>query len=168
MKKLQFLKVGDYMKIITRAKYLDRIIELNGTPDIKIITGIRRSGKSKLMQAYIAYLKSNFENINIIFIDFMDLAYEEIKEYKTLKGYCFMSCKTIYVMISSFLSEEEKPICLLLIDDEEIEDMVQNEDLDYFGLCSSLNATPELMSFKLYSLTKRGQAYHMPMEEGVK
>ena len=40
----------------------------------------------------------------------------------------------------------------LLIDDEEIEDMVQNEDLDYFGLCSSLNATPELMSFKLYSL----------------
>jgi hypothetical protein len=42
--------------------------------------------------------------------------------------------------------------------------MVQNEGLDYFGLCSSLNATPELMSFKLYSLTKRGQAYHMPME----
>ena len=45
-----------------------------------------------------------------------------------------------------------------------IKTMVQNEDLDYFGLCSSLNATPELMSFKLYSLTKRGQAYHMPME----
>ena len=63
------------MKTITRTKYLDRIIELNGTPDIKIITGIRRSGKSKLMQAYIEYLKSNFENINIIFIDFMDLAY---------------------------------------------------------------------------------------------
>ena len=42
----------------------------------------------------------------------------------------------------------------LLIEDEKIEDMVQNEDLDYFGLCSSLNATPELMSFKLYSLTK--------------
>ena len=52
----------------------------------------------------------------------------------------------------------------LLIEDEDIEEMVQNEDLDYFGLCSSLNATPELMSFKLYSLAKRGQAYHMPME----
>ena len=84
MKYFVFLKVGDYMKTITRAKYLDRIIELNGTPDIKIITGIRRSGKSKLMQAYIAYLKSNLENINIIFIDFMDLAYEEIKEYHAL------------------------------------------------------------------------------------
>ena len=56
------MKVGGYMKEIKRTKYLDRLIQLNGTPDIKIITGIRRSGKSKLMQAYIDYLKSNNEN----------------------------------------------------------------------------------------------------------
>ena len=102
MKKFQFLKVSDYMKTITRAKYLDRIIELNGTPDIKIITGIRRSGKSKLMQAYIAYLKSNFENINIIFIDFMDLAYEEIKEYHALHSYVeehYQEGKTNYLFV---------------------------------------------------------------------
>ena len=75
------------MKTITRTKYLDRIIELNGTPDIKIITGIRRSGKSKLMQAYIQYLERHFDNINIIFIDFMDLEYEKIKEYHALHSY---------------------------------------------------------------------------------
>ena len=75
------------MKTITRTKYLNRIIELNQTPDIKIITGIRRSGKSKLMQAYIEYLKNHYENINIIFIDFMDLAYEEIREYHALHAY---------------------------------------------------------------------------------
>ena len=90
------------MKTIMRAKYLDRIIELNGTPDIKIITGIRRSGKSKLIQAYIAYLKSNFENINIIFIDFMDLAYEEIKEYHALHTYVeehYQEGKTNYLFV---------------------------------------------------------------------
>ncbi len=70
--------------MITRTHYLNRIIDLNGTPDIKIITGIRRSGKSKLMQAYIAYLKAHVPNANIIFIDFMDLAYEELKDYHAL------------------------------------------------------------------------------------
>ena len=68
------------MKTIVRRNYLDRIIELNGTPDIKIITGIRRSGKSKLMQAYIEYLNATCENINIIFIDFMDLEFEELSQ----------------------------------------------------------------------------------------
>ena len=90
------------MKTIIRKKYLDRIIELNGTPDIKIITGIRRSGKSKLMQAYIEYLKAHFENINIIFIDFMDLAYEEIKEYHALHTYVenhYIEGKTNYLFV---------------------------------------------------------------------
>ena len=102
MKNIRLLKAGDDMKTITRAKYPDRIIELNGTPDIKIITGIRRSGKSKLMQAYIEYLKSHFENINIIFIDFMDLAYEEIKEYHALHAYVeehYQEGKTNYLFV---------------------------------------------------------------------
>ena len=95
-------KAGDYMKTITRNKYLDRIIELNGTPDIKIITGIRRCGKSKLMQAYVNYLKENIENINIIFIDFMDLEYEEIKEYHALHSYVeehYQEGKTNYLFV---------------------------------------------------------------------
>ena len=32
------------------------------------------------MQAYIDYLKSDFEDVNIIFIDYIDLDFEEIKE----------------------------------------------------------------------------------------
>lgn len=90
------------MKTIVRKHYLDRIIELNGTPDIKIITGIRRSGKSKLMEAYIEYLKANCENINIIFIDFMDLEFEEIKEYHALHAYVerhYVPGKTNYLFV---------------------------------------------------------------------
>ena len=114
------------MKTITRTKYLDRIIELKDTPDIKIITGIRRSGKSKLMQAYMEYLKSHFDDIHIIFIDFMDLAYEEIKEYHALhtyveehyqaekKNYLFVDevqmCPKFELAINSLYSKEKYDI----------------------------------------------------------
>ena len=90
------------LKTIERKQYLERIIALNGTPDIKIITGIRRSGKSKLMQAYIEYLENHFENINIIFIDFMDLAFEDVKEYHALHTYVeghYQKGKTNYLFV---------------------------------------------------------------------
>ena len=40
----------------------------------------------------------------------MNVIVGETDRYEKLKGYCFMSCQTIYVMVSSFLSEEEKKI----------------------------------------------------------
>ena len=75
------------MKIIERTDYLKRLINLKGTPDIKIITGIRRSGKSKLMESYIDYLKENDSSANIIFIDFFNIKFEELKEYHKLNDY---------------------------------------------------------------------------------
>ncbi len=101
-KNYTFESEGCFVKTITRKKYLNRIIALNETPDIKIITGIRRSGKSKLMQAYMAYLKSHCENINIIFIDFMDLNFEELKEYHAMHAYVeahYQPDKTNYLFV---------------------------------------------------------------------
>ena len=47
------------MKIIERKDYLDRLIRLKDTPDIKIITGLRRSGKSELVRAYMELIRTN-------------------------------------------------------------------------------------------------------------
>ena len=75
------------MKLIERQDYLDRLIRLKGTPDIKIITGIRRSGKSKILQAFISYIQSNDTDANIIFVDFTLLEFEALKEYHSLNEY---------------------------------------------------------------------------------
>lgn len=75
------------MKIIKRDQYLNRIISLRSTPDIKVITGIRRSGKSELLRAYREYLKIDNNDVNIIFIDFGDLAFDDLKEYRKLYEY---------------------------------------------------------------------------------
>ena len=53
------------MKLIVR-EYLQKLIDTIGTPDIKVITGVRRCGKSKLMEQFIDYLRANYENANII------------------------------------------------------------------------------------------------------
>ena len=58
------------MKLIERVSYLNKLKDVMETPDIKVITGIRRSGKSKLMEAFIDYLKDNIKNANIIHINF--------------------------------------------------------------------------------------------------
>lgn len=75
------------MKLIERSEYLNRLIDLRGTPDIKIITGLRRSGKSELLKAYQKYLIKESTNLNIIFIDFADLSFDGLKDYKKLYKY---------------------------------------------------------------------------------
>lgn len=75
------------MKLIERHDYLDRLKRLKGTPDIKIITGMRRSGKSELLRSFSKHLKALDSHINIITIDFNNLLYEELKDYKSLFQY---------------------------------------------------------------------------------
>ena len=74
------------MKIIKR-KYLQDIIDVMGTPDIKVITGVRRSGKSELLNMFKSYIQENDHNSNIIYIDYNLDEFDNLKEYKELIKY---------------------------------------------------------------------------------
>lgn len=75
------------MKLIERSDYLKKAIRVIGTPDIKVITGVRRSGKSKLLEAFKKYVLKNIDDANVIHINFNLTKYEDLKEYHKLNEY---------------------------------------------------------------------------------
>lgn len=75
------------MKLIERTRYLDRLKRLVGTPDIKVITGIRRAGKSKLLEAFRSYLEAEVGGANVIHADLSLLEYEGLTEYHALNDF---------------------------------------------------------------------------------
>ena len=89
------------MKIIKR-DYLEKLINSMGTPDIKVITGIRRSGKSELLTMFKDYVIENDKDANIIFIDYNLVDFEDLKEYKKLIEYIddlYKPNKNNYIMV---------------------------------------------------------------------
>lgn len=89
------------MKIIER-DYLKDLISIIGTPDIKVITGVRRSGKSKLLEKLKEYIEKNIKNYNIIYINFSLLEFEQLNEYHKLNDYIeskYIQNKNNFVLI---------------------------------------------------------------------
>ena len=78
--------------MIERSEYLNKLIYWKDKQIIKIITGIRRCGKSTIFELYKNYLKSNKVKDNqIISINFEDMEFEELFDYKKL--YKFITSK---------------------------------------------------------------------------
>ncbi len=89
------------MKIIER-KYLQDMIDVMKTPDIKVITGVRRSGKSELLNMFIKYVEDYDNNANIIYIDYNLDKYDNLKQYKELINFVskkYIPDKNNYIMI---------------------------------------------------------------------
>lgn len=74
------------MKLIKRNLYLDKLLSVKDIPDIKIITGIRRSGKSKLLDAYSSFLENDKSN-NVIRIPLHLKKYANLRSGEELYNY---------------------------------------------------------------------------------
>lgn len=75
------------MHYIERTEYLQKLIDTVETEDIKVITGIRRSGKSCLLEMFSEYVENKIENTNIISVNYNDLSSECLKEYHALNDF---------------------------------------------------------------------------------
>lgn len=96
--------------MIARDSYLRQLIDFKDKAVTKVITGIRRSGKSTLLKAFVDYLKqSGVKEDNIIFLNLESFKYEAIRDYSSL-----------YHLIQDKITTQEKYYILL--------DEVQNVD----------------------------------------
>lgn len=74
--------------LIQRKEYMDKLIALKDKQLIKVVTGIRRCGKSTLLEMYQDWLKEQgVEGEQIIAVNFEDIDFEELTDYKKLYAY---------------------------------------------------------------------------------
>lgn len=94
--------------MVWRTEYIENLIQWKDEQVIKVVTGIRRCGKSTLLTQYQSYLKDHeVDDEQIISINFEELEFEELLDYRKLYQYIkekMCSDKVTYI----FLDEIQK------------------------------------------------------------
>lgn len=92
-----------YTSMIQRKSYLEKLLELKDKPLIKVLTGMRRSGKSSILKLYSEALKKmDIEEQRILLLNFESFQFAELKEASRL-----------YEWLGDRLSKEKKSYILL-------------------------------------------------------
>ena len=96
--------------LIQRDEYLNRLIALKDKQIIKVVTGVRRCGKSKLLELYQGWLiEHGVEEKQIVSINFEDMDFEELTDYKKLYAYLkerLVEGKTTYIFLDEVQNVE--------------------------------------------------------------
>lgn len=96
--------------LIQRDEYLNRLIALKDKQIIKVVTGVRRCGKSKLLELYQGWLiEHGVEEKQIVSINFEDMDFEELTDYKKLYVYLkerLVEGKTTYIFLDEVQNVE--------------------------------------------------------------
>ena len=93
----------EVMVLVERKEYLDRLNQWRDEQVIKVITGIRRCGKSTLLLQYQEWLKaSGVSEDQIVSVNFEELEYEELQD-----------CRKLYSYLKNRLCERKKTYIFL-------------------------------------------------------
>ena len=99
------------MNYIKRPHYLDFLRRHRDLQIIKVVSGVRRAGKSVLFQLYKEELLSTgVDEDQIISINFEDLSYYELRHFQTLYAYIkeqLVSEKTYYIFLDEIQHVEK-------------------------------------------------------------
>lgn len=99
--------------VIERKEYLEKLITWKDKKIIKIVTGVRRCGKSMLLKIYQNYLKEQgVEERQIIDINFEDLDFEELTDYKKMYAYLkerLVEGKMTYIFLDEIQNVQDFP-----------------------------------------------------------
>lgn len=102
--------IGGY-EMIERKEYLDKLIGYKDKKIIKVITGIRRCGKSTLLQLFQAHLlKAGIEEKQIVAVNFEDYEFDYLKNPKELYNYIkdrLLSDKMVYLFLDEIQNVQE-------------------------------------------------------------
>ncbi|NCB44664.1 MAG: ATP-binding protein [Clostridia bacterium] len=89
--------------MVERKQYIEKLKKLKDKNIIKVVTGVRRCGKSTLLLMFREYLRANgVKEAQIISINFEDVANEPLLDYKKLHNYIenkLVSDKMTYVFL---------------------------------------------------------------------
>lgn len=99
--------------VIQRKEYLNKLIAFKDKQLIKVVTGVRRCGKSTLLEIYQNWLlEQGIEKKQIIAINFEDIDFEELTDYRRLYSYLkerLVPGKVTYIFLDEIQHVEDFP-----------------------------------------------------------
>ena len=96
------------MKLIRRSDYLAALAAVKDAPDIKILCGMRRAGKSELMDEHVRTIRKAKPGANVILIDMTLLKNEKLHDYHALHEFVTAHSKRTGV---NYLLIDEVQMC---------------------------------------------------------
>ena len=144
--------------MINRPIYVDKIMAYTDTPFVKILTGIRRCGKSTILKMLIDEMKKRgVHDEQILHYNFDSLEYEDIKTAKALfaylKQHLFSSGKTYLFLDEIQEVKSWEKVVNSLIADYDVDIYVTGSNSRMMSSEISTYLTGRYISFRIYPLS---------------